>query len=158
MIRCLVLLAGICLALTSAPAVAADEAPTGSAPIDFERVVPRESPNDFLACPADYCREAGSYQLSPRFEVPVAALRARLDGLLAQAPRVTVVHDTPTHVVVEQKSAVFRFVDVIDIRLIEIDPATSTLAIYSRSNTGYYDFGVNESRVKDWLGALQAAR
>jgi len=142
-----------CLALAWAHDVVADQAAT---PIDFATIALRDSPNDHLVCPPDYCRAAGSHQPAPRIEVPVAELRARLERLLAGEPRVTVVSDTPDQLVVEQKSGVFGFVDVIDIRLIPLGEGASTLAIYSRSNTGYYDFGVNESRLTDWLAALQA--
>ncbi len=152
--RILIVLLAVCgLAAWSAPAFASEPA---TQPVDFATVTLRESPNDHLVCPAAYCRAAGTYQIAPRFEIPVAELRSRLDRLLAGEARVTIVSDTPDQLVVEQKSAVLGFVDVIDIRLIALDETAATLAIYSRSNTGYYDFGVNESRVTDWLGTLQA--
>jgi uncharacterized protein (DUF1499 family) len=33
---------------------------------------------------------------------------------------------------------------------------TSTLAIYSQSNYGYGDFGVNKDRVHSWIGLIDA--
>jgi uncharacterized protein (DUF1499 family) len=38
--------------------------------------------------------------------------------------------------------------------VIDIEAALSTLAIYSRSQYGYYDFGANKRRVEKWLEQL----
>ncbi len=59
--------------------------------------------------------------------------------------------------VVEERSAFFGFPDLIDVETIETGEAKSTLAIYSRSKYGYYDFGVNKRRVETWLRELAAS-
>ena len=56
-----------------------------------------------------------------------------------------------------QRSLVFRFPDTIWIQVLPLDANRSTLAIYSRSAYGRYDFGVNRSRVQAWLAAIVAA-
>jgi uncharacterized protein (DUF1499 family) len=40
------------------------------------------------------------------------------------------------------------------VQFIPITETSSTLAVYSRARYGYYDFHVNENRVKKWLAAL----
>lgn len=52
------------------------------------------------------------------------------------------------------RSAVFRFVDVMECRL---DIKTQTIHIRSAARTGYYDFGVNRKRVEQ-LRTLFAAQ
>ncbi|MGD1934034.1 MAG: DUF1499 domain-containing protein, partial [Candidatus Phaeomarinobacter sp.] len=52
-------------------------------------------------------------------------------------------------------SAVLNFMVMISIRVLPVDAKHSTIAIYSRSKTGYYDFGVNKARVEDWLEELE---
>jgi uncharacterized protein (DUF1499 family) len=54
-----------------------------------------------------------------------------------------------------QRSALFRFPDVITVELVTLAPDRSSLAIYSRSRYGRSDFGVNRRRVLRWLSRLQ---
>ena len=125
-------------------------------PLEFPQLERRESPNDYLVCPPNYCPKAKPDRISPVLRIPAAHLRVRLDSLLAMKPRTRTVSDGGAHVLIEQRSAIFRFPDLIDVELIELGPATSTLAIYSRSKYGYYDFGANERRIESWLRALFA--
>lgn len=125
-------------------------------PLEFAQLERRESPNDYLACPADYCPKAKPDRISPVLRIPSANLRLRLDALLAKEPRTRIVSDGGAHILIEQRSAIFKFPDLIDVELIDVGMAKSTLAIYSRSKYGYYDFGANERRVDSWLGALVA--
>jgi len=53
-----------------------------------------------------------------------------------------------------QRSARFRFPDIIVVRFISVSPSQSTLAIYSRSVYGKSDFGVNRERIEAWLRIL----
>jgi uncharacterized protein (DUF1499 family) len=54
-----------------------------------------------------------------------------------------------------QRSARFRFPDIVTVRFIAVSPAQSTLAIYSRSLYGKSDFGVNRERIDAWLKMLR---
>ncbi len=54
-----------------------------------------------------------------------------------------------------QRSSLMRFPDSITVRFISLNNDSSTLAIYSRSQYGYSDFGVNEARIRAWLAALE---
>jgi len=129
----------------------------GRVPLEFGQLKRRESPNDYLVCPTDYCRKAKPDRISPELAVSAANLRTRLDALLIKEPRTRIVSDDRAHVVIEQRSAIFRFPDLIDIELIDLGPAKSTLAIFSRSKYGYYDFGANKRRIDSWLRELVAS-
>jgi uncharacterized protein (DUF1499 family) len=58
--------------------------------------------------------------------------------------------------VLVQRSAFFRFPDTITLQVFPLPDGTSTLAIYSQSNYGYGDFGVNKDRVHSWIGLIDA--
>ena len=49
-----------------------------------------------------------------------------------------------------QRSATMSFPDTINVRFIALSDSTSTLAIYSRSQLGHSDIGVNLARIRLW--------
>jgi uncharacterized protein (DUF1499 family) len=54
-----------------------------------------------------------------------------------------------------QHSPAFRFPDVITVEFVQLGPNRSSIAIYSRSRYGQYDFGKNRKRVGKWLALLE---
>ncbi len=146
------LLAALFLVVLAAPTYAQDGDP---APVDFAQLQRRGTPNEYLVCPTDVCRSAEPDRPAPTFDIPVAQLQERLVALLATLPRTRILVDCDAHLVVEQRSLIFRFPDYIDVRAIAIDASRSTIAIYSRSKIGFYDFGVNKRRVEGWLRKLE---
>jgi uncharacterized protein (DUF1499 family) len=48
-----------------------------------------------------------------------------------------------------------RFPDTIVVRYLRLGENRSTLAIYSRSQLGRYDLGVNLARIERWLDKLR---
>jgi len=126
----------------------------GSGPVNFQELVRRDSPNDYLVCPDGFCRKAKPDRVSPVFPIPAKRLKARVDALLSMTPRTEIVSAGDTHVVAEQRSLIFRFPDTIDIAVIAVGSDKSTLAIYSRSRYGRYDLGANGRRVEGWLEQL----
>jgi len=58
--------------------------------------------------------------------------------------------------VLVQRSLIFRFPDTITVQVFPQTEGGSTLAIYSRSNYGRSDLGVNKARVQRWLGLIAA--
>ncbi len=131
--------------------------PFDASPVSsFETLTPKTSPNRILVCPPGLCAVEPD-MLAPVFGVPVETLAARLAAVVAEEPRIAQVGDfAEGRVRFIQRSAVFRFPDLIDVHILPFEPGGSTLAIYSRSLVGYADFGVNRARVKRWLGALSA--
>ena len=99
------------------------------------------SPN----CVSSDARDAVHGIAPLRIRVPQEdAWRAAREAVLA-LPRTRIVVETPTTLHAESRSAVFGFVD--DIQL-ELRPDSGTIAIRSASRVGYGDMGVNRRRVE----------
>ena len=123
--------------------------------VDFGNFTPTDRPNRYLLCPRGLCR-AEPDAISPEFDVSVSRL---LDWWLIMTeaqPRVKrLASETESqqyHFV--QRSDLFGFPDIITVRFIALGKGHSTLAVYSRSIQGYYDFGANRERVDSWLEEL----
>ncbi len=70
----------------------------------------------------------------------------RLLEIVRSMKRATIVSATPSYLHVEFRSALFRFVDDVEFVL---DDSARLIHFRSASRTGYYDFGVNRSRMKE---------
>ncbi len=114
-----------------------------------------ENPNQFLVCSPSICN-ADPHADSPVFDVSVDELRERWHEVIASQPRmeVLVADQERDHFEYVQRSARFRFPDIIVVRFISVSPSQSTLAIYSRSVYGKSDFGLNRERIEAWLRIL----
>jgi uncharacterized protein (DUF1499 family) len=108
----------------------------------------------FLACPPGYC--AAPDLASPVFEMPWDQLREYWKEMIAGSPAILVVsafeHRRAVYI---QHSRIFRFPDIITVELVALAPERSSVAIYSRSRYGRYDFAKNRKRVERWLFLLQ---
>jgi uncharacterized protein (DUF1499 family) len=124
--------------------------------VDFAELKLTDKPNQFLMCPVDFCG-ADPNAVSPVFEVTAERLRARWREVLADQPRIETLSEYADGSQVDyvQRSARFRFPDIITVRVIAVSASQSTLAIYSRSIYGQDDFGVNRERVEAWLALLR---
>jgi uncharacterized protein (DUF1499 family) len=132
------------------------DTPTQSELIGLAELRPPLPSNGFLACPPGYCAvpQAGA---SPIFDMPWERLRDYWDEMIGEQPRVARVVAEPERqrFVYIQHSALLRFPDIVIAEFVTIAPGRSSIAIYSRSRYGKYDFGVNRERVKSWLKALR---
>ena len=129
--------------------------PADLGPVAFETLERRATPNDALACPPDICR-AQSDLTPPEYAVDAAKLRAAFAQMISAEPRVTrVAFDdgalTDRYV---QRSALMRYPDTIVVRFFDRPGGRSTLALYSRSQLGHGDMGVNRARLERWLAEL----
>ena len=123
--------------------------------VEFETLRRRTSPNDALSCPSSLC-SADSDLLPPVFPVDPVDLRKAMRKALMSERRLTLVDvkdDPPTDRYV-QRSEKLHFPDTIVIRYLELGPSRSTLAIYSRSQLGRKDFGINLARIERWIRKL----
>lgn len=113
-------------------------------------------PNAFLACPTGYCRIAGAAP-SPVFAMSASGLYREFAALVAREPRVVTIAAEPQRrrIIVIQRSALFRFPDVVTAEFVALGPDRSSVALYSRPRYGRYDFGVNRRRIERWLARLQ---
>jgi uncharacterized protein (DUF1499 family) len=125
-------------------------------PIDFETFRRGSRPNTALACPPGFCRNATADIDPGVFPFGEEELRRRLTAFALSEPRVVPAYrhaapGLPTQDRYIARTAVMSFPDTIDVLFIPLTEATSTLAIYSRSQIGYSDRGVNLKRIKAWL-------
>jgi uncharacterized protein (DUF1499 family) len=127
--------------------------------VDFAQLQRQGSPNDFLVAPADETARLGADAQSPRFPVPAARLARLWADVVSAEPRTRILGTTEDGLGIEaeQRTAVFRFVDRVSFRAVPIDADSSSAYVYSRSQVGYWDLGVNQRRVENWLNALEVA-
>ncbi len=128
---------------------------TGSRFLDWENLRPSDSPNDWLLVPRN-SEIPRIDEAAPIFDVAPEILANAWHSVIDDQPRTKIVAVSNDGLQIEamQESAVFGFVDLISARVSLLSEKKSTIAVYSRSTVGYWDFGVNERRVRDWLEAL----
>ena len=110
----------------------------------------------FLSCPPGYCPAIEAIA-STVFPMPWERLREYWTEVISGEKRVeTVVADPDERrFVYVQHSPTFRFPDIITVEFIQFGSDHSSIAIYSRSRYGRYDFGKNRKRVGKWLALLE---
>jgi uncharacterized protein DUF1499 len=110
----------------------------------------------FVACPPSYCPDAEAIA-SPVFALPWERLLAYWSELISGQKRLEAIAADPDRrrIVYIQRSPTFRFPDVITVEFVPLGPDRSSIAIYSRSRYGEYDFGKNRKRVVRWLALLE---
>ena len=79
--------------------------------------------------------------------------------MLERQPRTELVHGDRENqrYTFRARTAVIHFPDDVTVQFIALDDERSTLAIYSGSQYGYFDFGVNRRRIESWLRELAAS-
>jgi uncharacterized protein (DUF1499 family) len=108
----------------------------------------------FLACPPGYCAAADI--ASPIFGMPWDQLREYWREVIAHTPAILMVSEFEhRRAVYIQRSPVFHFPDVVTVEFVALGPERSSVAVYSRSRYGGYDFAKNRKRVERWLFLLQ---
>ena len=118
---------------------------------DLSRPLTRPS---FLACPPGYCAAADI--ASPIFNMPWDQLREYWKEMIAQTPAILEVSEFERRrAVYIQHSPILGFPAVITVEFVASGPEVSSLAVYSRSRYGGYDFAKNRKRVERWLFRLQ---
>jgi hypothetical protein len=112
--------------------------------------------SSFLACPPGYCA-ASEAITSPVFDISWERLHEYWAEMITGEKRIVRAVDNfgPRHYVYIKHSPVFRFPDIITIEFVPLGPDHSSLALYSRSRYGEYDFVKNRKRVERWLVLLQ---
>ena len=112
--------------------------------------------NAFLACPSGYCAAAEAIT-SPVFDMAWDRLREYWMEMISGEKRIVRALADPgsQRYVYIQHSPVFRFPDIITVEFVPLGPDRSSLALYSRSRYGEYDFLKNRSRVERWLLLLE---
>jgi uncharacterized protein (DUF1499 family) len=122
--------------------------------MDLREIERTRSPNDAFACPVGLCRAQPDFD-SPMFSVDKKQLLEKAKTVITEEPRTELVGENPAldQLVFVQRSAIFGFPDTVWIQGANVGARTSII-VYSRSNYGYWDMGVNSSRVRAWLETL----
>jgi hypothetical protein len=123
--------------------------------VEFEVFTRGSKPNTALACPAGFCKNAPSDFVPPVYPVSEEKLRALITAKVLAEPDTSPVYrhaspGLPTQDRYIQRTPLMRFPDTINIRFIPLTENTSTLAIFSRSQLGHSDMGVNLARIRRW--------
>ncbi len=126
-------------------------------PITFLTLQKTSKPNQALVCPTGYCVSAKIDLESPTYALSAQELKRRFVNAIESEEQVRRVDDTKDALKLRyvQRTKWLKFPDTIRIEFIAIDAERSTLAIYSQSQIGTSDLGVNLERVKRWLKYLQ---
>ena len=126
-------------------------------PQDLRELERADSPNDALACPPGACKAEADFE-TPVFAATPEAVMQALRQAIEDQPRVELAAEVPepAQVIYVQRSALFRFPDTIWAQPVTL-PRGASVILYSRSNYGYGDFGVNRERIALWLGLLREA-
>jgi hypothetical protein len=130
--------------------------PADLGPVDFPAISRSATGNDALSCPTGLCGTARVDGAAPVFAVPAPALLQAVRAFLAAQPDLVRVasDDAAMQDRYVARTARMRFPDTINVRVVPVGEGRSTLALYSRSQIGRKDFGVNKARLDGWLAGL----
>ena len=126
--------------------------------IDLTQVNRSDAPNSALACPSNYCQGRANLKV-PIFQFSKATLAVKFQEIIKSEIRMKLLQNNPQldQSIYVQRSKLFGFPDTVWVQFIDLN-FESSLIIYSRSNYGYWDFGVNRKRVEGWLKKLKALK
>lgn len=122
--------------------------------IDFNHLEKIDKPNRYLLCDPKFCNLTPD-EKSECFSISAEGLKEKVIQLIQNKPRYTQLSDDGNQVQYVQRSLIFRFPDILTIQFYELSKSTSTLAILSYAQYGYYDFGVNKDRVTSLVNSLK---
>lgn len=123
---------------------------------NFQQMTLPKTKNYYLVCPAKYCNVTPN-EISPVYPVSAEDLYNAFNQIISHESRVNFVYTIPEQGQFQlvQKSFILSFPDDIAVQFIALSENTSSLAIYSKSRYGFYDFGANKRRVTQWLEQLK---
>lgn len=122
---------------------------------NFKTFTPYPFPNNYLVCPRNYCHIAPN-EISPVYAISIVKLQQSLNILLSKQSRITMIHtdNKRYEYVFIERTPLLHFPDYVAIKLIPLKNKQSTVAIYSQSKYGLFDFGRNSFRVQTLLQKL----
>ena len=123
--------------------------------VPFEQLQRRTTPNDALACPPEFCAAPADI-VSPRYGVSAAELRLSFARVIASEARIenVAVNEVTLEDRYIQRSKLLGFPDTINVKFVGLPNGQSSLVIYSRSQLGKADLGVNKDRIERLLAKL----
>lgn len=129
-------------------------------PIDFRRLRRSNRPNQCLALPDGFPSIAAPDLEAPVLELTPDQLKDAFQSVLDDEPRLelTRASEDGRQIELVQRSRWLGFRDRITVGFAGLEPGRSAPLLWSRSELGRYDFGVNRARVRRWLDRLVDAR
>ena len=128
--------------------------PPDLGPVDFATLTRRRTPNDALVAPEGFCGHAEVDRAAPVFPVPAERLRAVLAEVALSERGTTRLAATGAQDRFLVRTPFFRFPDTVNAEAVPRGEGEAALALYSRSQIGGYDFGVNGARLARWLARV----
>ncbi len=130
--------------------------PPDLGPVNFADIRRSPTGNDALICPVSLCGATPVDAVSPNFNVPVARLRDAVRVIEVNDPDVFALAQDEARVQDRYlaRTRIMRFPDTVSVRFIDLGQGRSTLALYSRSQLGQSDIGVNRARLLAWIKLL----
>jgi uncharacterized protein (DUF1499 family) len=123
-------------------------------PVEFATLRPRATPNAALICPRDICPQAQADAEPPVFPVPSARLRSLVSEVALSEPGTSLLDRGPQQDRYLVRTRFMRFPDTVVVQVFDRGQDASTLALYSRSQVGRSDFGVNRRRIERWMARI----
>ncbi|MCK6451415.1 MAG: DUF1499 domain-containing protein [Alphaproteobacteria bacterium] len=124
---------------------------------DLRNLVRPGSPNNYLICRSGLCA-ATADEDGPFYDLAPERLLETVRRVAAAQPNTVAAGEDAalSQLVFVQRTRWLRFPDMIRVQTIKTPDGRTALALYSQSVYGYYDFGVNKTRVRTWLQAIKA--
>jgi uncharacterized protein (DUF1499 family) len=123
-------------------------------PVEFSTLRRRATPNDALICPRDVCPQAQADAEPPVFPVPGARLRSLVSEVALAEPGTSLIEKGQQQDRFLVRTRFMRFPDTVIMQVFDQGEDASTLALYSRSQIGSSDFGVNRRRIERWVARI----
>ncbi len=129
--------------------------PADLGPVTFETLQRRRSANDALACPPGIC-VAKVDVVSPLYKGSAKDLRAAFARVIAAEPQIVRVEANEATLTDRyvQRSRLMHYPDTLVVQFYDRPDGRATLALYSRSQVGESDLGVNRQRIDRLLRGL----
>ncbi|MBL8789278.1 MAG: DUF1499 domain-containing protein [Rhizobiales bacterium] len=125
-------------------------------PVAFETLQRRPTPNDALACPPNTCAAPADIT-SPVFALTAKDLRRAFSRVVVSEDRIgnVAVNEATLEDRYVQRSRLMGFPDTINVKFVDLPGGRSSILIYSRSQLGRSDLGVNRARIERLLEKLR---
>jgi uncharacterized protein (DUF1499 family) len=126
--------------------------------VRFATLQRSDTPNDALACLPEFCAVKADMP-APVIARPVNDVFLAVQEAVAREPRLEQVeaHASQGRLRYVQRSKVMGFPDTINIKVVPTADGRSVVLMYSRSQIGKGDMGVNLARLKRWAELITAA-
>jgi uncharacterized protein (DUF1499 family) len=127
--------------------------------IDFDYLLLPSKPNYYLIYPkaghrlSEHVLVGSRIAHAPIFNMPLIQLSQCFHAMMEAQARTTLIatDELLCQSAYIQRSLIFKFPDVIQVKLLALDNDRSSLYLFSYSLYGYYDFSVNKHRVEKYL-------